>query len=238
MKKLLVIISVYLDTESLYDDVFSKIVYSDKYDILLINDNPKIKPKNYTNNKINIGKFLNALKIQKNSLNNNFFLTIDPDDILKDGINWDLLEKLAISLLGKDENTLFINSYFSINGQQISKRKNKPKHIFNPNTIYPINKKLNLKDYDYYINYLEDLCLLLTVTNKSTKFKYINIPFYTYYYDDGISTRDKIEFVDDINNAYKIFKKNKFKINSIKRFYIFFTRIIRLKWLHYSYIIK
>lgn len=228
MKNLLIIISAYLNERDDYYKMMELIVYKENYELIIINDNPNFEIKGIVNNEKNKSKFTTIL--ENINIKNDFshFITIDPDDILNNAINWASLNDMSKYISSKDRNTFFINSYWKTHNNK-TKYIHKPNHIFNPNSIYPVYLIKENISYNNYINYMEDLALLLVTTNKNTKFSRISFPFYNYTYGIGLSSERKNRFENDLKQVKLILKSNPFRVNSIIKMFIYITRIFKLK---------
>ncbi len=227
MNGLLVIISAYLDNADDYIRLLLFVKKSKHYDLVLINDNDKYQIDGFINNKKNQGKYFNVLSHAK-LFDSKYFLTLDPDDILKNNIDWNKLEDLS-KKIDNYNTALLINSFFFQYKDKI-KFKKTPRHIFNPNTIYKTEIFKNINIEYAYINYMEDLAIVLQTLSVEKTISRINIPFYTYHYGEGISSdKEKTKYSNDIRETLKILESSGFKINNTISFYIFITRILRLK---------
>lgn len=228
MKTLTVIVPTYLENKKNYNKIYNSISFHKNFDIKLINDNAFLKIEGFENNEENLGKFWTCFNYVKSECKTKYFLTIDPDDILNNDIDWNELSILTEKLSEIDADFIVNSFYFKNFKTNKIKFKKTPSHIFNPNSIY--NTK-NVKNNDLkkiYLNYFEDLSLFLLSIGDG-KIAKVNNPFYTYTYGSGLSSKSKDNFKLDILNAYNIMMNNKFKINSLLKFKIYITRILRLK---------
>lgn len=235
-KNISVYISAYLEKAEEYAALLSLI--PENIEINIINDNPKFDIPTIKNNKYNKGKFqtiISALAIDEKK----FAIVIDPDDILLGNLEWEKLFQIDKEIETNLNSDIIINSYF------IRKNENKkfkyiktPKFIFNPCTLYNIKKiqeNSRILEEEFYINYMEDLCLLLLALHKTWKISYIDIPFYKYNYINGISTKSIKKFRQDLINAVKIEKRYPLKLRNITLCYIKLMRVNRLQRLYKKY---
>lgn len=235
MKKITVYISVYTsikDLELLLKYINSTNLYNCK--LIVFNDNPSQLQKfefnnpnySYYTSNINLGKFWRIINsINDNIIDTEFFITIDPDDLLLESINFEILQKLINAFDYIKSRDFFINSYFLKDSNKIKK-----KNIFNtsvfltPNLIYNANnirkevKHLGLNFEGHKLSYYEDKLLNLLTSNEQN-YKYLNFPFYTYNKYLGM-TKDKSNYKDEIEQAQNILDKilkNKKNVDFCKR---------------------
>lgn len=235
MKNLTIVIAAFLNEVNEYNEIKRIIKTNEFYDLILINDNPDLKIDGFINNDKNYGKFSSVIKGVKNNCKTKYFLTLDPDDILSGGIDLFGLEILSKSLKNYNSEIL-VNSFFFKQNEK-TKFKKKPKHIFNPNTIYLTKKIVSYEENYLYINYMEDLSMLLIALDKVGKVKRINIPFYTYSYGAGYSSGNKAEYKKELKNIKLIVDNHGFRIKSFIHLCIYFTRIVRFYRLYKKNII-
>lgn len=236
LKNLSVYISAYLDNEEDYYKLLTLI--PDFIKVNIINDNPNFQIKGIKNNDHNIGKFQTIINEVKND-NKKFMISIDPDDILLNNIDWKKLLIVDKTVTKFQKVDLIVNSYFIKKGGTSNfKFIKRPKYIFNPCTIYNLeNLNINscLLPKDFYINYMEDLCLALISLHGSWNIKYINTPFYKYVFHSGISTLSKSNFSLDLENSSIINDIFSLKIKSLSLLNFKIMRVNRMKRLYKKY---
>lgn len=219
MKNLTIVIPFYTSKENV-DEIVNIFKEQNLFNcnILFINDQPiqtfefDFQNKNYTfiNQKENKGKFWSIVEsIEKNRIHTEYFLTIDPDDILLGCINFELLQKLIFKINECDKHDFFINSYFLKEDLKI-KKKNKfnisvfltPNIIYNTNNIRLEIEKKKIKYYGEKLSYYEDK-LFTILTSNEQKHKYLNYPFYTYNKYIGMTSK-KTEYMSEIKQAKEL----------------------------------
>lgn len=217
MFKLTIVVTIFLDLEKSLEIVkkISSKATNQLFNILVINDNPKIQLNsdniNVLNSKVNYGKFwtiINAIKTDY--LKSDYFLTIDPDDLLLDSIDFTKLNRLAMKIdLLQESFDYGVNSYKYIDhllGEKLVKKN--PMNIkvtFTPNLIYNTSniieylKLTKIEFNDKKLTYFEDRLLLFLSYNEG-KSKNFYKSFYTYNKNFGI-TKERQKYFDEIIDA-------------------------------------
>ncbi len=237
LKNISIHISAYLDSKEELETLLN--LLPENLGIKVTNDNPKYIVGNIDNNDENIGKFQTIINSIK-SEDKKYIIILDPDDILLNNIEWSKLEEIDNSLDNKEIKDLIINSYYLRKKMDKEfKLIKKPRHIFNPCTIYNtknINENIKLKDKKY-INYMDDLALASLSINDWSNVSYLGKPFYKYTYSIGISFADKGKYKTDLKNSLEIIKEREpfLKIKDYKSLCFYTTRIYRLKKLCKKY---
>lgn len=211
MKSLTIVIPLYMSKHEMYD-VYKNVPKNNKaFDILFINDDSSEKEVDFAiNNNRNLGKFWSIINSLRN-INSKYFLSIDPDDILFGGIDWNKLGILAGEIEKLDqEYDLLINSHWWIDLNDEIKYipSNETSHIFNACSIYNVKnveqtvKEINLHFKNESLTYFED-ALLLSLTSRSGKILEIDVPFYKYFADRGV-TQKPVSHLLEIEQARRV----------------------------------
>lgn len=214
MKRLTVIIPMYMDKNECVDLINMTSKYrDDSLDIFYINDlkfDFILEGEDVFNNDINMGKFWSITNVI-NKIRTHFFLTIDPDDIHMNNIDWENLLQLAKFLSDNIEFTFdyAINDYTIVKKFFKQKTKSKKNKVyFNPNLIYNTKNvsssflKTGINFDGKKITYFEDVLLLL-LSNVNGDKANLSKHFYTYVKNYGV-TSDWTKFSDEIIEAKKV----------------------------------
>ncbi len=202
--RLTIIIPIFLDRE---DAENVKKIIDDYCDVpfIFLNNNTNEKFEWAINNKVNGEKFWSVVNNLK-FIETEYFLTIDPDDILNKSINWDLLKVLRDKLSTEDFN-FGVNSYYEIrDGISQKIEYNDFNKIFNAcaiyntrhleKTIYESGIVFEGEEQTYYEDFI--MCIASSLQGKA---EFFDIPFYGYKYRAGIS-KDWTLYKKQIESAW------------------------------------
>lgn len=217
INKLTVIVSIF-DKDSVIKkilDIF-KADNNHNYNVVIINDGKKsnIVDDMVLHNSKNLGKFWTISELIKNEvIKTDYFLTIDPDDLLLGDINFKKLNQLAIKINNATNDFDYGVNKYKVFDHITKKKQNKFFHFkmkvfFTPNLIYStanIKKALIKYKLDFEgkaLSYFEDRLLLLLSYNKGNK-KNFSHSFYLYNKNMGM-TSNIANYKHEVNYAKSI----------------------------------